>query len=102
MAPSSSTQHYPALPVTQKYAQTSPDEFRETIQQTWQASQAILNMVADQVEGMLITPVQGAQVASAITGSLFGVQEFQRELRPSDLALLAWQRGNGHEQAGRQ
>jgi len=84
-------QKSPAMPVTKKYAQIGPEEFRSTISQTHKASQSILDSVSDQVEGGLITPVQGAQVASAITGSLFGYTEFHREPRVSDLALLNWQ-----------
>jgi hypothetical protein len=77
-----------AMPVTQKYMQVRPDAFRETISETWQATKPIVDTVAEQVEQQLITPVQGAAVVSAITGSLFGFTEFHRELRPADLAQL--------------
>lgn len=91
---------YPADQVGQltgKFAHVEPAQFGSTMDDLWQSAQAIRDAVIDQVETGRITSVQGVAVVAGVTGTLFGYQEFHRELRPSDLALSLIGQGNGSQ-----
>lgn len=69
------------------YGDLSPDQFRSTIDESWEAARKIKDSVAEQVESQKLSPLQGAAIVACTVGQVFGYREFHGEVSPAQLAL---------------
>lgn len=64
------------LTVASRARDLSPSDFGDWIDERRQAQDAILESVKDQVSSQSIEPLVGARIASCVSGSIFGYEEF--------------------------
>jgi hypothetical protein len=62
--------------VAGKAASMNAREFADWIEQRLQAQKEILETVTEQVGNNVIEPLVGARIASCVSGSVFGYEEF--------------------------
>jgi hypothetical protein len=71
--------------IVERYAHTSPGDFRKRIERSWVALDAVKETVVDQVESDNLSPLEGVGVIGCAAAQIFGYNAFHGQTTPADL-----------------
>lgn len=76
MSPSQQKSQAFQATVAGRYSQMQGSEFRAELGNAWKALDDVVNTVIDNVENQNLKPIDGIRAVAALTGSVFGYEEF--------------------------